>query len=104
MRKGCIDETLVDKALGHRIDGAGDAIVDFLLALDPVASRYVEATTAELPIRSRHWSVECRYIATASPGFDGSVLRDLINEARSFVDGCLLSLWCDGAITTQDVK
>src|SRR5688572_21343969 len=68
VRKGCVDEAITDKALGHDIEGSDDPTVDLLLALDPSASRYgIDEHSLKLPHRAKHWRVECRYRATGEP-------------------------------------
>lgn len=104
-RKGCIDEDVVDKALGHEIAGADDPMVDFLLALDPSASRYgIDRHTLKLPHRARHWNVECRYMATGDPRTNENAVTDVVKEARAFVDGCVADLWRDGVLPAGDLR
>jgi hypothetical protein len=104
-RKGCLDEEMADKALGHDIEGADDPTVDLLLALDPSASRYgIDGHTSKLPHRAKHWHLECRYMATGEPGQIEKAVAAVVEEARAFVDGCVVDLWRDGALPTGSLR
>jgi len=102
--KACIDEDLADKALAHNIADAGNAVVGWLLACDPAASRYkIDRQVATLPHRAEHWRLESRYMATETADERVAALvvvaTLVVEEARAFVDGCVTQLWCDGAIS-----
>ncbi len=57
-RKGCVDEDIADKALGHEFEKADESVVDLLLAIDPSASRYgLDEHTLQLPHRE---ALECQ--------------------------------------------
>lgn len=102
-RKACLDESLADKALGHDIKGAGDPVVDFLLAIDPSASRYrIEDQHAEVPLHVEHWNVGVRYLMKGQA--DQARVRALVEEARRFVDRCVTELWCDGALPSEALR
>lgn len=104
-RKACVDEEIADKALGHDIGGADDPTVDLLLALDPSASRYgIDEHTLKLPHRAKHWSVECRYMATGEAERIEKDVAAVVDEARSFVDGCVADLWRDGALPAGSLR
>lgn len=98
-RKGCVDESLADKALGHEIHGADTLAVEFLLALDPSAGRYaIDLHEQSLPLRTAHWRVESRYMESDHPGLTYEKISDLVIEARAMVDTCICDLWCDGVL------
>jgi len=98
-RKACLDETIADKALGHDIKGAGDAVVDLLIALDPSASRYgLAAYSSTLPHLAKYWKPDCRYMATGKPEAIEQSVTTMVQEARTFVNACVTELWCDGAL------
>jgi hypothetical protein len=98
-RKGCIDDGVADKALGHGFAGGPDAVADFLLGVDPSAGRYaIDLHAGKLPERARHWTVECRYLATRAPAELAQPAGAVVREARAFVDACVLDLWSDGAL------
>lgn len=104
-RKAYVDEGIADKALGHDIEGADDPVVDLLLALDTSASRYgLDGHTLELPHRAKHWSPECRYMATGEPELIEKTVAAVVKEARAFVDGCVANLWCDGALPSGSLR
>lgn len=104
-RKGCVDDAITDHALGHDIRDATDTTVDLLLAFDPAASRYaIDEQAARLPHRAAHWRPDCRYMATQSPEVNESRAEDVVREARSFVDDCLLALWSDGVLADDVLR
>jgi hypothetical protein len=101
-RKGCVDEDLADQALGHDIEDAEDSVVDFLLAMDPAASRYgIDEHRSRLSSWARHWRPACRYMATDAPEPLATVVADVLSEARGFVDDCVLDLWSDGLLPAK---
>ena len=105
VRKGCVDEELADKALGHDIEGVGDSVVNLLLALDPSASRYgIDEHSLKLPLRAKHWRLECRYMATGKPELIEKTVGAVVEEARAFVDGCVADLWCDGVLPAESLR
>ncbi len=105
IRKACLDERAVDKALGHTLSEAGDPVVDFLVACDPEAVRYgVELELGDLPLlRAAAWRPDVRYARTgtavASLGERG--VAEIVAEAMAFVDERLIALWADGALDGQ---
>lgn len=104
-RKACVDEAIADKALGHDIKGAGDVVVELLLALDPAASRYgLGGPPAALPHLARHWRPEHRYMATGKPEAIAPSVTAMVHEARAFVDGCVTELWCDGVLPAEGLQ
>lgn len=104
-RKGCVDEGIADKALGHDIAGADDSVVDLLLALDPSASRYgLDGHARELPLRAEHWTADCRYMATGEPSLLEGTVAAVVQEARAFVDGRVADLWCDGILPEGSLR
>ncbi len=104
-RKGCVDDAIADHALGHDIKDATDAVVEVLLALDPAASRYgIDEHAARLPYRATHWRPDCRYISTYAPESHAGRVEDVVREARSFVDDCVLALWSDGVLSSDALR
>ncbi len=104
VRKACFDERWADHALGHDIRDATDTVVDFLLGYDPDSHRYgVDLAVMELPLRAQHWRPDLRYECSGSVerriGATGA--REVIAEARRFVDQRVAALWCDGVITSE---
>ena len=98
-----MDESLADKALGHDILGVEDPVVDFLLAIDPAASRYrIEDQQAEVPLRMQHWNIGARYMRTGEAS-DARV-EALTREARRFVDRCVVDLWSGGALSPEALR
>ncbi len=104
--KGCVDETITDHALGHDINDATDAVVEVLLALDPAASRYgIDEHATRLPNRVARWRPDCRYNATRAPEPHAvQVVEDVVREARSFVDDCVLAIWSDGVLGVDALR
>lgn len=104
-RKGCVDEGIADKALGHDIAGADDSVVNLLLALDPSASRYgFDGHARQLPLRAKHWTADCRYMATGEPRLREEIVSAVVEEARAFVDSRVADLWCDGALPAGSLR
>lgn len=104
-RKGCVDEAIADRALGHDIKDATDAVVDVLIALDPAASRYeIDEHAARLPYRAARWRPDCRYMATNAPEPLAGRVEEVVREARSFVDDCVLALWSDGVLSADALR
>jgi hypothetical protein len=102
IRKGCVDETIADQALGHDIVDATDSVVDVLLALDPAASRYgIDEAASRLSQRARHWSPGCRYMATVAPEPLAGSVALVVHEARAFVDELVLEIWSDGGLAAR---
>jgi hypothetical protein len=102
-RKACVNESLADKALGHDIKGAGDPVVDFLLAIDPSASRYrIEDQESEVPLRMQHWKIDARYMMTGQA--EETLVCGLVAEARQLVDRCVTELWSDGVLVVEALR
>jgi hypothetical protein len=101
IRKGCFDDALADKALGHDIRDATDSVVAFLVTYDPDAARYgLGADAAELPERAEKWHPNVRYQRTghAASSIGATGVGAVVAEARRFVDERVLALFCDGVI------
>lgn len=100
-RKACLREGWGDQALGHRLDGTLDHILELMLALDPHARRYGLARGASTYPALAAWKVECRYRETAR----GSTLpartheaTAAVREARAVVDDLSWRLFADGRV------
>lgn len=101
IRKGCVDEQIADKAIGHNLLSAPDVVMEFLLAYDPEARRYdVGLGDGDLPLCKRYWRPDLRYerTGTADATLRASGVGEMLREVRRFVDGRVHALWCDGAI------
>lgn len=105
IRKACLDERAVDRALGHTLSEAGDPVVDFLVACDPEAVRYgVELAPGDLPLlRAAGWRPDVRYARTGNTDTTPGERRvaEIVEEAMMFVDERLIALWADGALDGQ---
>lgn len=108
IRKGCFNENIADKALGHDLTDATEPIVAFLAAYDPEAARYgVEDMMTSLPLLNQaNWSPEVRYNKTGSVLMEIGTdrLDQILDEARRYVDERVTNLWADGAIALRDLQ
>jgi hypothetical protein len=95
-RKSTLSQRWSDKPLGHALGRPADAILEFALALDPIAARYSPHDwSARYPALSA-WDPQCRYEETgrrAPPEVERLVL-----EARRSVDEIVAALWADGRL------
>ncbi len=102
VRKACLADDLLDKALGHDLGEAADALLEWGLALDPHAARYhLDGWVDSYPVLSK-WKPSHRYDRTgAHDDRDGSV-TGLVQAARALVDRVVADLWADGRITGRE--
>lgn len=93
-RKACIDDAVLDRALGHELGPDGEALLDWWIPLDPHAWRYdlADWSTAEPGIAD--WRPESRYEQTGTRS--GIPVEALVGSARRLVDRVIADLWSDG--------
>ena len=100
LRKACIEERMLDHALGHDLGPRSEDLLDWGIALDPHAWRYglVDWSSQE-PLLAT-WRPEHRYEKTGTRS--GKVADELVTAARGLVDRVHADLWADGRITGRD--
>ncbi len=95
-RKACLDEAVLDHALGHELGPAGETLLEWWIPLDPLAWRYRLAGWADAEPRLAEWRPDHRYEASGTR--QGAAVRELVAAARRRVDAVLADLWSDGRL------
>lgn len=96
IRKAALGARWGDKIIGHDFSPDGEALLDVLIALDPLSVRAgVEDFARRFP-EIEAWDVNKRYERTGS--VDGETACDLVAAARRAVDETVLTLWLDGRL------
>jgi len=93
-RKATLSIRWLDKAIGHDVSTVAEEILDFAIAIDPIALRYEPMEyAARYPLLDA-WSVDCRYMKTGA--HTSPEAEALCREARAAVDAVVIALWADG--------
>lgn len=95
-RKATLSIRWLDQAIGHSVDTVAEDILDFAVAIDPIALRYEPmAYSARYPALAG-WSIHSRYRRT---GFHPQAdVEALCRDARAAVDAVVIALWTDGRV------
>lgn len=99
-RKACLTVRWADMAIGHDFGTASAEVIDFALALDPVASRF--RPQRALPPSLGPWGPEARYVETGH--FDLAQVHTLVQEARAWVDEVVLDLYLSGELAEEALQ
>ena len=94
-RKATLTAGWLAKPLGHTIVPA-DELMEFVVALDPVAHRYQADDWKSRYPDLASWSPQCRYDKTGTCPFD--LASRVVEQARAAVAAVLGALWSDGRI------
>jgi hypothetical protein len=95
-RKACLEQTWLDRVLGHDLSEVSDGVVEVALALDVQAARYEVRDFANRFPRLKLWSVETRYDRTGT--HSETEARALVEEAAALTYALTADLWMDGRI------
>lgn len=95
-RKATLSIRFLDKAIGHRFGQKVEDVLDFALALDPLAQRYQPMGWAQRYPALRVWREDVRYDRTGTYG--PAAVAPLLTQAREAVDSVVLALWADGRL------
>lgn len=95
-RKACLEEAVLDHALGHELGPAGETLLEWWIPLDPLAWRYHLAGWAQDEPHFAEWRPAHRYEASGTR--HGDPVRELVASARRRVNGVLADLWSDGRL------
>jgi hypothetical protein len=96
VRKACLEDAILDLALGHDLGPQGEVLLEWWIPLDPSAWRYHLAGWAQHTPRLAEWNPSHRYESTGTR-FGGPV-RELTERARQLLDGVVADLWSDGRL------
>jgi hypothetical protein len=96
VRKACLEQSWLDRALGHDLAEVSDRVLEVALALDALAARYdIRHFSGRYP-ELRRWRVESRYEPTGT--HTAAAARELVNEAAALTYALAAELWMDGRI------
>lgn len=96
VRKACLDEHWLDKALGHDLATAGDDVLELAGALDVRAARYrLTGVHSRYPLLAE-WRVEARYERTGAR--TGSTAKQIVKQAANLTYELAAALWMDGRV------
>lgn len=99
MRKATLGVRWFDMAIGHRFDAAAERVIDFAIAMEPMALRYnPPARASRFPVVAQ-WREDVRYQRTGS--IDPATAQQCVAEAREMVDEMLFALWADGRLKDE---
>lgn len=97
-RKACLTEDWADKALGHDFDESGEALLEWVVALDPHAWRYrLSGWRDELPGLAA-WRPDHRYERTGTVIEAQRDVSGLVSAAMTRVTRVAAELWADGRL------
>ena len=99
MRKATLGVRWFDMAIGHRFDDAAERVIDFAIAMEPMALRYNPSDRRTRFPAMAAWQEDVRYLRTGST--DPATVRRCVTEARTMVDEMLFALWADGRIEDE---
>lgn len=100
LRKACLEDRNLDRALGHELGPQGEALLDWGIALDPQAWRYDLANWSSRQPRLAEWRPDHRYERTGTR--TGLPVNELVGAARDFLDRVRADLWADGRISGRE--
>ncbi len=95
-RKATLASRRFDKAIGHRLDGAIDSVIDVAVALDPWALRYEPLDWHARYPNLAQWDPASRYERTGSR--NERQVEAVVADARQAVDTMFTALWADGRL------
>ena len=95
-RKATVSLRWLDKALGHGVEEASAEVVEFALALAPLARRYDPGMHAGRWPELSAWRPDVRYEKTGT--FSEQRAKAIAGEAREVVDTVVVALWADGRL------
>ena len=101
LRKACLEDRALDRALGHELGPDGEALLDWGVALDPHAWRYDLADWSLSSPTIADWKPAHRYEATGSRS--GEPVTELVGAARRLLERVRADLWADGQITGREI-
>lgn len=96
IRKGILSLRWLDKAIGHGADASSADLLDFAVAIDPIAHRYDPLCQRGRADAFSAWKVDVRYERTGTRSH--AAAEELCVEARAAVDAVVLALWADGRL------
>lgn len=95
-RKACLEDRVLDLALGHELGPGGEQLLEWWIPLDHSAWRYRIAGWGVSEPRITEWSPNHRYDATGT--WVGAPVEELTGSARRLLDGVVADLWSDGRL------
>lgn len=95
-RKACLEDAVLDHALGHDLGPDGERLLAWWIPLDRSAWRYRLTEWPQQAPRLAEWHPNHRYERTGTRV--GTPVRELTDSARQLVDGIIADLWCDGRL------
>jgi hypothetical protein len=95
-RKAVLSLRWLDKAIGHGVDLGSEALLDFAVAVDPVARRYDPLAYSSRYPALLEWRPDARYERTGRRKRPEA--ETLCKEARDVVDTVVVALWSDGRL------
>lgn len=104
-RKACISDSWVPKLLGHDFSSASDEAIETAIALDPRAGWLpVRNWSARYPAVAL-WRPDHRYERTGSTRAAADrKAHDLVAQARTAVDACVVALFINGSLAMESVQ
>jgi len=99
VRKACLEDRALDRALGHNLAADTEHLLEWGLSLDPHASRYGLVGWAGAP-QLADWDPTHRYDRTGT--HVGDPVAALVASARNLVHRVHADLWADGRITGRE--
>lgn len=100
-RKACLEDAILDHALGHDLGPNGEALLEWWIPLDPAAWRYRLAGWARRAPCLAEWSPNHRYESTGTRV--GAPVKELTRSARRLLNGVLADLWSDGRLDEGEI-
>lgn len=100
-RKACLEDAILDHALGHDLGPNGEALLEWWIPLDPSAWRYRLAGWAQREARLAEWSPNHRYESTGTRV--GVPVAELTESARRLLDDVVADLWSDGRLREGEI-
>jgi hypothetical protein len=100
IRKACLEDGALYRALGHSFGEAAEELLDLAISLDAHAWRYDLVGWAQKVPHLSEWLPEHRYHSRGS--HVGSEVVTFVREARALVERVLADLWADGLITGRE--
>jgi hypothetical protein len=95
-RKATIMLRWFDQALGHEMGENVEELLNFAIALDPIAQRYRILNWQHLYPTLTKWHPRCRYVKTGHYSRDS--VQQVVEQAMKAVDRIVIALWADGCI------
>lgn len=101
LRKACLEDRALDRAIGHDLGPDAEALLDWGLSLDPHAWRYDLAGWSGRAPCLGEWRPDHRYERTGTRRPDD--VSELVQAARTFLDRVQADLWADGRVSGSEI-